>query len=81
VWPDAYYMSTYEGSTLGALAFDRTRMLEGQTATFQYFSINSLPEFPRRRTNAIAPWRAGSSKVDRLAPSNTTALDRTIPTT
>ena len=42
VWPDAYYMSTYEGSTLGALAFDRARMLDGLAASFQYFSISSL---------------------------------------
>ena len=36
VWPDAYYMSANE-SDVGAYAFDRVRMLQGQTATYQKF--------------------------------------------
>ena len=36
VWPDAYYMSANE-SDVGAYAFDRERMLQGQTATYQKF--------------------------------------------
>ena len=36
VWPDAYYMSANE-SDVGAYAFDRERMLQGQSATYQKF--------------------------------------------
>jgi len=36
VWPDAYYMSANE-SNVGAYAFDRERMLQGQSATYQKF--------------------------------------------
>ena len=36
VWPDAYYMSANE-SDVGAYAFDREKMLQGQTATYQKF--------------------------------------------
>src|SRR5262249_6036091 len=46
VWPDAYYMSTNEGAPVGGgtplvgvFAFDRARMLNGQTATFQKFQV------------------------------------------
>lgn len=42
VWPDAYYVSTYEGATLGVYALDRTNMLKGAAATSQRFSISSL---------------------------------------
>lgn len=37
VWPDAYYMSANE-TTYTAYAFDRQKMLNGQTATFQKFT-------------------------------------------
>ena len=36
VWSDAYYMSANE-SDVGAYAFDRERMLQGQSATYQKF--------------------------------------------
>lgn len=42
VWPDGYYMSSYEGSTLGVFVFDRTAMLAGQAATFTKFTIASF---------------------------------------
>jgi MYXO-CTERM domain-containing protein len=42
IWPDAYYMSTFEDPDLGAYAFDRARMLNGQPATFQRFAISAL---------------------------------------
>ncbi|MDT5023863.1 MAG: large repetitive protein [Micromonosporaceae bacterium] len=35
IWPDGLYMSTFEGSTLGAYVFDRSSMLNGAAATFQ----------------------------------------------
>jgi len=42
VWPDAYYMSTFEGANLGVFAFDRASMLNGDPATFVRFTIPSL---------------------------------------
>lgn len=38
IWPDALYMSTYEGGSVGAYAFDRSQMLSGSPATFQAFT-------------------------------------------
>ena len=41
VWPDAYYMSTNDGSPqVGAYAFDRAKMLAGQAATYQKFIVD-----------------------------------------
>jgi len=37
IWPDGLYMSTFEGTTLGAYVFDRAAMVSGSPATFQYF--------------------------------------------
>lgn len=38
VWPDAYYMSTNDGlAVVGAYAFDRMSMLNGQPGTYQKF--------------------------------------------
>ena len=34
VWPDGYYMSTFESSNLGVFVFDRANMLLGNPATF-----------------------------------------------
>ena len=43
VWPDAYYVSDYEGSNLGVFALDRTNMLAGSPARpFVRFTIPSL---------------------------------------
>ncbi|MBN1137823.1 MAG: hypothetical protein JXM73_14640, partial [Anaerolineae bacterium] len=47
VWPDAYYMG-YNGGTTGTrqvFAFDRASMLAGLPATYQMFSVPSLPGF------------------------------------
>ncbi len=49
VWPDAYYLSTYEGANLGAFAFDRTQMLAGNAATFVRFTIGSMNSLRRTR--------------------------------
>ncbi|NIO07947.1 MAG: hypothetical protein GTO40_08055, partial [Deltaproteobacteria bacterium] len=46
VWPDAYYVSTYEGSNLGVFALDRTNMLAGNPATSVRFTISSLNPVP-----------------------------------
>ena len=44
VWPDAYYMGYNGGPTnyRQVFAFDRARMLAGQTATYQSFNVASL---------------------------------------
>lgn len=42
VWPDAYYVSTFEPPSLGIYAFDRVSMLAGMPATFQRFTIPQL---------------------------------------
>ncbi len=55
VWPDAYYMSTYEGANLGVFAFDRARMLNGNPATFVRFTISSLTTISTRARTRILP--------------------------
>lgn len=47
VWPDGYYVSTYEGNILGAFALDRPQMLAGLPATSVRFTIPSLISAPR----------------------------------
>jgi hypothetical protein len=41
VWPDAYYMTTNDDGepNVGVFAFDRSRMLAGNPATFQKFQV------------------------------------------
>ncbi len=55
IWPDGLYMSTYEGSTLGAFVFDRTAMLTGSPANFQRFTISSGGG-PRQQRILPADW-------------------------
>lgn len=42
VWPDGYYMSSYEGSNLGVFVFDRAAMLAGQATSFTKFTTFSF---------------------------------------
>jgi hypothetical protein len=49
VWPDAYYMSSYEVTQLGAFAFDRANMLAGNAAVFVKFTLPSLGGGTRTR--------------------------------
>ena len=42
VWPDGYYMSTYESPNLGVYVFDRANMLLGNAAGFVKTTISSL---------------------------------------
>ncbi|MEM8964351.1 MAG: hypothetical protein AAGD38_22890, partial [Acidobacteriota bacterium] len=42
VWPDAYYVGSFESPQLGIYAFDRANMLAGTFATFQRFTIPQL---------------------------------------
>ena len=53
VWPDGYYMTSYLGSTLGVYAFDRSKMLLGQAATFVSSSIPALGTASVRDTRIL----------------------------
>jgi hypothetical protein len=53
VWPEAYYMSTYEGDNLGVYALDRVNMLAGAVARpFVRFTLPSLSD-GRRQTRVL----------------------------
>ena len=62
VWPDAYYVGSYESPFLGLYAFDRLSMLAGDPATFQRFTVSELFG-PSPRATRILP-----SDVDGPAP-------------
>jgi hypothetical protein len=53
VWPDAYYMSTNDDN--GAYAFDRNRMLQGQSATYQRFQFTGNFKLPSDLDGSTAP--------------------------
>ncbi len=53
VWPDAYYVSSYEPPSLGIYAFDRASMLAGAPATFQRFAIPQLVGTASRVTRIL----------------------------
>ena len=54
VWPDGYYMSTYESPNLGVYVFDRANMLLGNAAGFVKTTISSLGA-PGVRDTRILP--------------------------
>lgn len=54
VWPDAYYMSANE-SDVGAYAFDRERMLQGQAATYQKFERSGNFMLPSDLDGSTSP--------------------------
>ena len=62
VWPDGYYMSSYESPNLGVYAFNRTAMLSGGAATFVKTTIPALGA-PGVRDTRILP-----SDLDGAAP-------------
>ena len=45
VWPDAYYVSSNEFPTPAAYALERDKMLNGEPATFQRFTVPDLAGF------------------------------------
>jgi hypothetical protein len=55
VWPDAYYVSTYESAphTLGIYALDRASMLAGDPASTVRFAIPTLTPNGVRRTRIL----------------------------
>ena len=62
VWPDGYYMSSYESPSLGVYAFNRTAMLTGARASFVKTTIPALGA-PGVRDTRILP-----SDLDGAAP-------------
>lgn len=63
VWPDAYYMSSYEDSNLGVFAFERQRMLNGEAASFVKRTISALSG-PVRDTRILPADLDGSAPPD-----------------
>lgn len=55
VWPDGYYMSSFEGARLGIYVFERDKMLAGQPARFSKTTISSLTPLPGVRETRILP--------------------------
>ena len=55
VWPDGYYMSSYEGLNLGVFVFDRANMLLGNAAGFIKTTISSLTPAAGVRNTRILP--------------------------
>ncbi|HEY0662006.1 MAG TPA: DUF11 domain-containing protein [Lysobacter sp.] len=53
VWPDGYYMSSYEGNNLGVFVFDRNAMLTGSAAAFTKFTLPSLGTASVRDTRIL----------------------------
>jgi Ca2+-binding RTX toxin-like protein len=53
VWPNGYYMSSFEGSDLGIYAFNRTAMLAGGAATFVKTTIPALGTATVRGTRIL----------------------------
>ena len=63
VWPDGYYMSSYEAPNLGIYVFDRTQMLRGSLVTFMKTTIPALGA-PGVRDTRILP-----ADLDGTAPA------------
>ncbi len=70
VWPDAYYVSSFESPNLGVYAFERTAMLAGDPATFQRFAIPALNGTAPRVTRILPADFDGTVAPPGLAPPN-----------
>jgi uncharacterized repeat protein (TIGR01451 family) len=55
VWPDGYYMSSYEGGNLGIFVFDRANMLLGNAAAMMRTTISTLTPSAGIRDTRILP--------------------------
>ncbi len=55
VWPDAYYVTTFEGGDMGLYAMDRVAMLAGNPATSVRFGLDGLSPLPGNRFTRILP--------------------------
>src|SRR5262249_48627446 len=67
VWPDGYYMSSFEGPNLGIYVFEREKMLLGEPARRIKTTIPSLMPLPGVRETRILP-----SDLDGLPPPDGT---------
>jgi uncharacterized repeat protein (TIGR01451 family) len=63
VWPDGYYMSSYESPNLGVYVFDRANMVAGNPATFMKSTIAALGA-PGVRDTRVLP-----ADLDGAAPA------------
>ncbi len=87
VWPDAYYVSTFESPNVGVYAFDRDAMLAGQPATFQRFATSHLFGSSPRVTRILPSDLDGTILPPGVNPPNTflrsvhETMDNTDPTT
>lgn len=69
VWPDAYYVGTFESPSLGIYAFDRAAMLVGAPATFQRFTIPQLNGSAPRVTRILPADLDGQNAPNPGAPN------------
>jgi hypothetical protein len=53
VWPDAYYVSSFESPNLGVYAFDRSNMINGNAAAFMKTTIPALGTANVRSTRIL----------------------------
>ncbi len=70
VWPDAYYVSSFEFPSLGIYAFDRENMLQGLPATFQRFEIPALSGSSPRVTRILPADFDGDIPPPGVSPPN-----------
>jgi hypothetical protein len=68
VWPDGYYMSTYEkdANVLGIYVFDRANMLAGKPATFMKTTIPALGARGVRNTRILPTHLDGLAPPERM---------------
>lgn len=71
VWPDAYYVSTFESPNVGVYAFDRAAMLAGQAATYQRFATPHLIGSSPRVTRILPSDLDGTNLPPGVSPPNT----------
>lgn len=70
VWPDAYYVSTFESPNVGVYAFDREEMLQGNPATFQRFAVSQLNGSSPRVTRILPADFDGTNPPPGINPPN-----------
>ncbi len=87
VWPDAYYVSTFEFPSLGIYAFDRAAMLAGEPVAFQRLTVPALQGTSPRVTRILPADFDGQIPPPGATPPNPfvravhSTMDATDPTT
>jgi len=69
VWPNGYYMSSYEFPNLGVYVFDRTNMLLGNAAAFMKITLPALRAPGVRDTRILPSDLDGPPPSDRRPPN------------